>query len=212
MQDIAVGARRQAGVQRTSGPGVLRLAVEQHKGFVVPAECNLVGRAAGPVGNGTCTRQIAPGHHVCHLLDAVLAHPVLAVAAVRAVGHAHRGRTRVGVGEVIRRHDTHVGVGPGEHECVGEGVQCAVLVGQLCAAVALGVMIVQEAHGVLVGHKSPGLAEVLQVLHFALGDNVLVQIVGVVKLGYLSCGVIHAGLHGFTSAANDLLAHIKPGR
>ena len=214
-QHVAVGARRQSCVQRAGLPRVVRVAVEGDERVAVAREGDLVGRASRPVRDVAGASCVAPCYHVADLRPAVLTDPVLAVGAVAASLHAHRGGSGVGVGEVVGGHDPHVGVGPGQHEQVGEVVQGAVLVGQLGAPIALSVvadiieyttvytqgeqasrlysleqqqiLLVEEGHGVLVWHEAPRFSEVLQICHLVLADDVGVQVVGVVELGHLPC-------------------------
>src|SRR5690606_14470032 len=149
---------------------------------------------------------VAEAHHGLDLRPVVLALPAVLPAGVHL---AAARRSGVVVGELVAGVDVRGAVGPGQHEDVGQGVGGVVLVGQ-GAAVALGVVVVDEdARGGAL-EVAPALAVVLQVGEVLVVEDPL-EVVGVPEFLDVAVAGVLGGLDGLARAEDDLLLPVHAG-
>ncbi len=168
------------------------------------AEGDRVAAVVPPVGEGLAADGVAEGDHALDLRPGVLALP----AVLPAGGHrAAVGRSGVRVGPLVAGVDVRGAVRVGEHEDVGERVVGAVLVAE-GAAVALGVVVVDEDTGDRAVQVAPALAVVLQVGEVLVVEDPL-EVVGVAELLDVPVARVLGGLDGLSAAVDDLLLPVR---
>mmetsp|Transcript_56548 Transcript_56548/g.113508 ORF Transcript_56548/g.113508 Transcript_56548/m.113508 type:complete len:368 (-) Transcript_56548:460-1563(-) len=216
---VAVVARRQRELQRHA-PSRRALAVQGHARSGAAAEADGVAARRLEVGHDAAARGGAPRHHVGDARPTVLAHPRPAGLGPGEVGRDRRGlaaarhgvtavhrrlrRALVVRAEVVRAHDLGVAVVVREHKDGRELVELPVVVGERGAA-ALGVVVVEEDHGVLAGHEAPRRAEAVEVLELAVLEEVGRELLRVAKLRDLAELEVLVDRHRLPGARDDLL-------